>query len=124
MLSVCLTGPQIKQTFGPRMVVLVGKDEVKLRCNVKYAQNYDWYKDGVWISPTFSDRYNVKVNRFLEIISVEKADGGLFYCVTSSNRKQFANCSIELIVAGMGSLVDSTGIPSFVEISNVSTLSF
>ncbi|XP_068690344.1 fibroblast growth factor receptor-like 1 isoform X2 [Montipora foliosa] len=95
---VSTNGPQIKQTSGPRMVVLVGKDEVKLQCNVEYAQNYDWYKDGVWISPTFSDRYNVKVNRFLKITSVEKADGGLFYCVTT-NRKQFANCSIKLVVA-------------------------
>lgn len=91
-------GPQIKQTSGPRMVVLVGKDEVKLQCNVKNAQNYDWYKDGVWISPTFSDRYDVKTNRFLRITSVEEADEGLFYCVTSKSN-QFANCSIELVVA-------------------------
>ncbi|XP_068742470.1 fibroblast growth factor receptor 4-like [Montipora capricornis] len=91
-------GPQIKQCSDPRMVVLVGKDEVRLQCNVKYAQNYDWYKDGVFISKTFSDRYDVRTNRFLRITSVEKADGGLFYCVTS-NSNLFANCSIELVVA-------------------------
>lgn len=99
-LIYLFTVPQVKQTNGPRVVVPVGKYSVKLQCNVKYAQVYNWYKDGVHINGSFSDRYGVKKNRFLEIKEVERSDSGLFNCVTSNNVGS-ANCSIKLIVAGM-----------------------
>lgn len=90
----------MKHTSGPRMVVVVGEDSVKLQCNVKYAEAYNWYKDGVRINESFWDRYGVKKNRFLEIEEVERSDSGLFTCVTSNNVGS-ANCSIKLVVAGM-----------------------
>lgn len=99
-LIYLFTGPLVKQTNGPRVVVIVGEYSVKLQCNVKNADDYNWYKDGVRINVSLSERYDVKKNRFLEIKDVETTDSGLFTCVTSNNVGS-ANCSIKLVVAGM-----------------------
>ncbi|XP_015758535.1 PREDICTED: fibroblast growth factor receptor 4-like [Acropora digitifera] len=91
-------GPQVKHTNGPRVVVVVGEYSVKLQCNVKNADDYNWYKDGVRINVSLPERYSVKKNRYLEIEDVERTDSGLFTCVTSNNVGS-ANCSIKLLVA-------------------------
>lgn len=91
-------GPLVKQTNGPRVVVIVGENSVKLQCNVKNADDYNWYKDDVRINVSLSERYSVKKNRYLEIEDVERTDSGFFTCVTSNNVGS-ANCSIKLLVA-------------------------
>ena len=103
--------PEVKQTSGPRLVVPVGQDEVKLQCTVKNAQDYTWYKNGAQFSAPLPPRYTIKAYRFLEITNAVKSDSGLFFCVTSNNVGS-TNCSVELLVEGMDiSLLDSIIVP-------------
>ena len=92
--------PEVKQTSGPRLIKSVGEDEVKLQCNVKYAQTYTWFKNGARISSISPKRYNVKQYRYLQITNVMKSDSGLFVCVAKNNIGR-VNCTINFLVEGM-----------------------
>ena len=76
----------------------VGKEEVKLVCYVKYAQNYTWYKNHKKIHQ-LADRHVVKTPRYLRITDVLKSDSGTFVCI-ASNKYGTVNCTIRLIVEG------------------------